>query len=411
MGRWSNKYVIGLTGNIATGKSVVRQMLQHLGAYTIDADGLSNQAMQPGAPAYKPVVQKFGAFILDENKRINRQMLAQIVFSNPAALQQLESIVHPIVRRAVDTLVKRSKQRVVVIEAIKLTEGEMSNWVDATWVVDASPKTQLTRLVTKRKMSQQEATTRMQAQNPQSEKLKQADVVIKNDSDVEQTWKQVQAAWQDVKKAVTGQQPAPKPTSPAGSATPPAAQQAAQDAAKRAADAVSTPTSIQAGDIEVVRGNPDNAGAIAAFLTKHGEEEVSRMDIMMSFGSKSYMIAEGTGDDLVAVLGWQVENLITCVDEFYMDKGAPMETVVQGTVAAVEEASTDLQSEVCFIFLPNSTPSGKVNAFRNHGYEMTGIRDIKIPAWREAVQEIMSQNDGYQILMKKLRDDRVLKPI
>ena len=59
MSRWPNKYVIGLTGNIAVGKSVVRQMLQHLGAYTIDADGLSHQAMQPGAPAYKPVVETF----------------------------------------------------------------------------------------------------------------------------------------------------------------------------------------------------------------------------------------------------------------------------------------------------------------------------------------------------------------
>ena len=185
MGRWSNKYVIGLTGNIATGKSVVRQMLQHLGAYTIDADGLSNQAMQPGAPAYRPVVQKFGAFILDDEKRINRKALGQLVFSNPAALEQLESIVHPIVRKAVDTLVKRSKQRVVVIEAIKLTEGELGEWVDAVWVVDASPKTQLTRLMTKRKLSEDEANMRMKAQNPQSDKLAVADVVIKTTA----TWR------------------------------------------------------------------------------------------------------------------------------------------------------------------------------------------------------------------------------
>ena len=100
MGRWANKYVIGLTGNIATGKSVVRQMLQHLGAYTIDADGLSHQAMQPGAPAYKPVVEKFGMFVLGEDKRINRQALANVVFSNPAALAQLEAITHPIIHQA-----------------------------------------------------------------------------------------------------------------------------------------------------------------------------------------------------------------------------------------------------------------------------------------------------------------------
>ena len=111
---------VGLTGNIAVGKSVVRQMLQHLGAYPIDADGLSHQAMQPGAPAYKPVVDTFGQFILGPDKRINRALLGQIVFSNPEALAKLEAIVHPVVRQAINTLVARSKQRVVVIEAIKL---------------------------------------------------------------------------------------------------------------------------------------------------------------------------------------------------------------------------------------------------------------------------------------------------
>jgi len=90
--RWANKYVIGLTGNIAVGKSVVRQMLQHLGAYTVDADGLTHRAMAPGAPAYKPVVDTFGQFILDADKNINRAMLGQIVFSNPDALAKLEAI-------------------------------------------------------------------------------------------------------------------------------------------------------------------------------------------------------------------------------------------------------------------------------------------------------------------------------
>ena len=80
MSRWPNKFVIGLTGNIAVGKSVVRQMLQHLGAYTIDADSLSHRAMAPGAPAYKPIVETFGQFILDAEKNINRQMLGTIAF-------------------------------------------------------------------------------------------------------------------------------------------------------------------------------------------------------------------------------------------------------------------------------------------------------------------------------------------
>ncbi|HYO88330.1 MAG TPA: dephospho-CoA kinase, partial [Candidatus Limnocylindrales bacterium] len=75
-----DKYVIGLTGNIAVGKSVVRQMLQHLGAYTIDADSLSHQAMAPGAPAYAPVVDMFGKIALNDDGTVNRAMLGSIVF-------------------------------------------------------------------------------------------------------------------------------------------------------------------------------------------------------------------------------------------------------------------------------------------------------------------------------------------
>ncbi len=391
MGRWTNKYVIGLTGNIATGKSVVRQMLQHLGAYTIDADGLSNQAMQPGAPAYKPVVEKFGMFILDEDKRIDRKALGNIVFSNPQALTTLESIVHPVVRQAVDTLVKRAPQRVIVIEAIKLVEGELGDWVDAIWVVDASPNTQLTRLVNKRKMTQDEASQRMKAQNPQSDKLARADVVIKNDGNVEETWKQVQTAWEGVKQEVIQRSQGTGAAAPVQKAAPPAP----------------TPS----GAISVRRGMPGNAEAIAKFLTKHSGKTVSRMDVMMSFGLKSYMIAEIGGGNVVSVLGWQVLNLITRADEFYIEPGVPKDKVIQSLVTEVESASGELQSEVAFIFLPAATPADTVNTFRGNGYDITGIRDIKVPAWREAVQETLSSTSGLQILMKKLREDRVLKPI
>jgi dephospho-CoA kinase len=150
--RWANKYVIGLTGNIAVGKSVVRQMLQHLGAYTIDADGLTHRAMAQGAPAYKPIIDTFGQFILDADKNINRAMLGQIVFANPAALARLEAIVHPVVGQAVGALIARSTQPIAVVEAIKLLEGDLANAVDEIWVVDASPETQYRRLVGQRQI-------------------------------------------------------------------------------------------------------------------------------------------------------------------------------------------------------------------------------------------------------------------
>ena len=130
MGAWPGKYVIGLTGNIATGKSVVRKMLEHLGAYGIDADALSHRAMTKGAPGYQPIVDTFGQWILSEDGQIDRAKLGRMVFTSPDALKTLESIIHPFVRNAIDVLVRRSKHKVVAIEAIKLLEGGLHTFFD-----------------------------------------------------------------------------------------------------------------------------------------------------------------------------------------------------------------------------------------------------------------------------------------
>jgi len=120
MSAWPGKYVIGLTGNIATGKSVVRKMLEHLGAYGIDADALSHRAIAKGAPGYKAVTDAFGKWVLGTDGHIDRGKLGRLVFSNPEALTTLEEIIHPLVRGAIDMLVRRAGHKIIVIEAIKL---------------------------------------------------------------------------------------------------------------------------------------------------------------------------------------------------------------------------------------------------------------------------------------------------
>lgn len=391
MSRWPNKYAIGLTGNIAVGKSVVRQMLQHLGAYTIDADGLAHQAMQPGAPAYRPVVETFGQFILDQDRRIDRATLGRIVFANPQALAKLEAIIHPIVGQAINTLVLRSKQRVIVIEAIKLLEGDLAKAVDTVWVVNAAPEAQLARLVEKRKMSEAEARQRIAAQAPQAQKLARANVVIDNSGSVDLTWQQVQQAWAQVRQAVIGQM-----------AAPPAPAQPAQPAPNAAAAA---PTAL-----DIKRGMPGDAESIAAFINRATGSSITRMDIMMAFGQKSYLLAQAQGR-IISLMGWQVENLITRADEFYIEAGVPRAPVIEALITAIEDASKLLQSEVGFFFLPPNTPADIIEPFRSSGYETTSIEQIKIPAWREAVQEMMSETSASLILTKKLREDRVLQPL
>ncbi len=409
MSRWENKYVIGLTGNIAVGKSVVRQMLQHLGAYTVDADSLTHQAMMPGAPAYQPVIEMFGRFMLDEEGRINRARLGSVVFTIPEALTILETIVHPVVRQATQTLVMRARQRVVVIEAIKLLETDLANMVDAIWVVDASPDTQLRRLTDKRKMSEDEARKRIFAQRPQADKIARADVIIMNDGNVEETWKQVQVAWNDIRRHV-GETPTqlhmerPKPQ-PASSLPPIPRQQSAGQTTATDNKLVDPKT-----EIVVRRGMPGNAEAIASFIAQVTHREVGRMDIMLAFGQKSYHLAYGKNDQVIALLGWTVENLITRVDEFYIAPNLPYTEIIRDLVGAIEEASRELQSEVSFVVLPISTSPEIFQAFVKSGYQILKLSEVKFPAWREAAHEMISENN-VQAFMKQLRADRVMKPI
>ena len=175
MTTWPGKFIIGLTGNIATGKSVVRKMLEHLGAYGIDADALGHRAISKGAPGYRPIVDTFGNWILGPDEQIDRSKLSRLVFSNPEALITLEDIVHPLVEQAVEILLRRSKQKVVVIEAIKLLESELRNYCNTIWVTDAPEEIQLQRLTEKRKMSNNDAIERVYAQSAQEIKLKVAD--------------------------------------------------------------------------------------------------------------------------------------------------------------------------------------------------------------------------------------------
>lgn len=377
VGRWPGKYVIGLTGNIAMGKSLVRRMLDYLGAYTIDADGLAHQAMAPGAPAYAPTIRLFGQWILDAEKRIDRAKLGAVVFSHPEALARLEALTHPIIGHAIDTLIQRARHDIVVVEAIKLLEGSLAGAYDAIWVVDADEDAQVQRLE-KRGLSYSDAIKRIRVQNPQADKLAKADVVINNSGTPENTWEQVRRAWSRI---------------PVLQAQPAAEQQAAVSEQPAAA-----------GAITIVRGKPSNAARIAAILQEHMSKTVDQYDILM----KSYMMAMMDGE-AVGLVGFVVENLVTRCDEFIITHRPAAPAIGAALIESIERASRDLQSEVGYIFLPEHEPDEHVSALLSAGYEKKALEDIRIPAWREAARE--SRPEGYQIFSKKLRAERVLKPL
>jgi dephospho-CoA kinase len=192
----NSKTVIGLTGNIGTGKSTVMALLVELGAVGIDADKVAHEVVLPGEPAYDRVVAEFGPAIAPNGGPINRLRLGQIVFSDPAALARLEAIVHPAVSERIRRLVAEAQARVVVIEAIKLLEAGLSlRLCDQVWVVTAPRAEQIRRLMATRGLSEQEAVLRIDAQPPQEEKAARADVVIDNSGSPDDVRRQVEQAW------------------------------------------------------------------------------------------------------------------------------------------------------------------------------------------------------------------------
>lgn len=189
--------VIGLTGNIGTGKSTIMAMLRDLGADTIDADRVAHQVMEPGEPAYEEIVAAFGKDIAPGGGPIDRRRLGEIVFRDPQALARLERIVHPAVYQRMKARLAGAQASVVVIEAIKLLEAGLSlQLCDVVWVVTAPREQQIRRLMASRGLSREEAVLRIDAQPPQAEKAARADVVIDNGGSLEATREQVLQAWQ-----------------------------------------------------------------------------------------------------------------------------------------------------------------------------------------------------------------------
>jgi dephospho-CoA kinase len=173
-------------------------MLEHLGAYTIDADALSHHAIAKGAPGYQDVIDAFGKWIVDGKGEIDRVKLGRHVFTHPEALRQLESIIHPLVEHAMDLMIQRASQRVIVIEAIKLLEGKLVGACDTIWVTCAPEPVQKARLMQKRNMTEKDALQRIHAQPAQEVKTAAANVVIQNAGSFEDTRKQVVAAWKAI---------------------------------------------------------------------------------------------------------------------------------------------------------------------------------------------------------------------
>ncbi|MDQ8701619.1 dephospho-CoA kinase [Streptomyces sp. LHD-70] len=190
---------VGLTGGIGAGKSEVSRLLASYGAVLIDADRIAREVVEPGTPGLRAVVEAFGPEVLAADGSLDRPRLGAIVFADPDRLAVLNGIVHPLVgARSAELEAAAGADSVVVHDVPLLTENGLAPLYDLVVVVDASPETQLDRLVRLRGMTEEDARARMAAQATREKRLEIADIVMDNDGPIEALEPQVRTVWEDL---------------------------------------------------------------------------------------------------------------------------------------------------------------------------------------------------------------------
>jgi dephospho-CoA kinase len=198
---------VGLTGGIASGKSVVSEMFAALGAYVVQADAISHRLMQPGEPVYHEVVRCFGRGILNPDGTVNRPMLAQAAFGDPPRVEELNRIVHPAVveeqDRWMEEVGSRDPSAITMVEAALILEAGAANRFDCLVVVTCRPEQRVERWARRTRTdietARAEVIRRMAAQWPDEEKIKVADYVIDNSGSLDETQGQVRVIFESLR--------------------------------------------------------------------------------------------------------------------------------------------------------------------------------------------------------------------
>ena len=194
--------IIGITGGIASGKSTVTEFLRRQGYQVIDADQVVHELQEPGGRLYQALLSTFGSSILQEDGRLDRPKLGAMIFGDPELLAQSSQIQNQIIREELadrrDLLAETEDN--FFMDLPLLFELQYEDWFDQIWLVDVTEETQLSRLITRNALSQEEAEKRIAAQLSLQEKRNRADVLIDNNGPLELTQEQLRDALQKLER-------------------------------------------------------------------------------------------------------------------------------------------------------------------------------------------------------------------
>lgn len=188
--------ILGLTGGIATGKSLVSDYFKSKGYPVIDADQVSRQVVEAGSLGLSQVADHFGSHILFENGELDRKKLGQLIFSDSEKRKELNAIMHPLIRSEVLKQLNQLKKEgydLIVLDLPLLFESSYEDQVDQVMVVHINKDLQLKRLMKRNDLSQREALQRIHSQMPLEEKMKKSQVLIDNSGTKEETFQQINA--------------------------------------------------------------------------------------------------------------------------------------------------------------------------------------------------------------------------
>jgi len=427
---WPDKFIIGLTGNIATGKSTIMRFATEQGALTLDADQIVHQILDSDGAIQAEIAAQFGDDVRRSDGRINRAALGSLVFQDPEALYRLEQLIHPAVRTRIEEEIAASQAAVVMIEAIKLLEGPLATVCDQIWVAHCEPLLQIERLMICRGLDMETAVMRVKAQPPQAAKVARADVLLTTDAPIGETRRQFEAAWTRLPLPPAQITPAAEPTAAAKAlqdekrAIPQPAtetkladlQQQLRPPAPGGVDDPAAETEIPstepaetAAEITVRRARPSDIPSILLLIQRAtaGQVTMKRADLLYALGERSYLLGQ-VGGEVQAVVGWNTEDLVARIDQVYFYPLTAVATVGAAVLADILESAEGLICEAIMAFLPRETPEPIRELFSADGYQLADKEQLP-RAWQTAAEE--SQPDSSFIMLKVLRDARITQPM
>jgi dephospho-CoA kinase len=404
----TGKLIVGLTGNIATGKSAVMQLAADFGALTIDADKIVHELMDHDPEVQAAVAVAFGPEVRRENGRINRKALGQIVFNDPAALRDLEAMIHPAVRVVLADRISQSEATIVFIEAIKLMETDLFKTCHHIWVTRCHRQRQLQRLMICRGLDAEAAAARIKAQPPQEEKVALADVVIDTDGLMSDTEAQFMMAWERLPalETLTARTLVIGDTAVLSKAKPrtssPSNLKDLLATARKPATERAWPEGMQ-----VRRAKPSDIPSVLLLIQRatNGAVTMKRADLLLAFSERSYFIGQ-TGADISVIMGWSIDAQVARIDQMFVLPGEETRLIATAVLLEIEKSANTHIGEALTAFVPDDSPTELRELFVREGY-VAVEKELLPEAWRTAVEE--SQPPDTTIMIKVLRDERLHK--